>query len=393
MPDLPMLSYGRQSIDESDIAAVVSVLRGQLLTCGPAVEAFEAAICQVSGAAHAVAVANGTCALRLAYQVAGIGPGSVVGVPAMTFVATASQALLLGAQVVLLDVDPLTGNLGPEQLAACTQPLSHLVAVHVAGRLCDLAGLSAICQQRGIALIEDASHAFGSTWDDGGRCGDGRHGSLAATFSFHPVKNITTAEGGAIVTNDAQAAARLRSLRHHGIIRDPGQWQGALAAADGNSPWYHEFHAPSQNDRLSDLHAALGFSQCQRLHAFKAARQAIHERYATALASLPGLHAPAAAPGQQPFWHLCAISGDWSALGRSRAAAVAALQAQGIAPQVHYIPLHQQPICAACPRAAALAGADAFYQTVLSLPCYPDLSDADQQRVISALTELARQER
>jgi dTDP-4-amino-4,6-dideoxygalactose transaminase len=380
-----VIGYGRQSIDDSDLAAVAAVLRGQPLTCGPAVEAFEGEIRRISGAPYAAAVSNGTSALRLLYQAAGIGPGQRVGVPAITFVATASQAMLLGAEVVLLDVDPQTLLLTPEILDACRERLDWVVAVHVAGRMCDLAGLAGVCRRKGIRLLEDAAHAFGSTRDGGECCGDCRH-SEGAIFSFHPVKNVTTAEGGAIVVRDPAWDRRVRQLRHHGIVRDG--FVGDLAAADAGSPWYHEFHQPATNERLSDLHCALGASQCRRIEAFKRRRAAIVDAYRADLAGTPWL-APAPAPGQQPFWHLAVAQVDWAALGTTRRAAFDVLAARGIAPQVHYIPLHHQPVLATASRASALAGADAAYRGMLSLPCYPDLDEADRRGVVEALRSLA----
>lgn len=380
-----MLGYGRQSIDDSDLAAVAAVLRGQPLTCGPAVEAFEAAIRAATGARHAVAVSNGTSALRLMYQVAGVGPGKRVGVPAITFVATASQALLLGAEVVLLDVDPANLLLTPTILAACRERLDFVVPVHIAGRLCDLAGIAATAAQRGITVLEDAAHAFGST-RGAERCGDCRH-SRAAILSFHPVKNVTSGEGGAVVTNDPAWDARLRSLRHLGIVREG--FTGDLAAADGGAPWYHEFHQAATNERMSDILAALGASQCRRLERFKAARVAIVARYRQALAGLPGIVPAPEAPGQEPFWHLCTAQCDWDALGLDRREFVRRANAAGFAPQVHYIPLHHQPVLAGARRASDLAGADAAYRGLVSLPCYPDLTEAEQAGVIAFLRGLA----
>lgn len=380
-----MIGYGRQSIDASDLQAVQRVLEGPSLTCGPAIEEFEAAICTVTGAPHAVAVADGTSALRLLYQVAGIGPGTRVGVPAITFVATASQALRLGAEVVLLDVDPDTLLLTPTILAACRQHLDVVVPVHIAGRLCDLTGLAEVAAARGCRLLEDAAHAFGSTWLDGGRCGDCRQ-SQGAIFSFHPVKNITTGEGGAIVVGDAGLDRRLRSWRHHGIIRSG--FQGDLAATDAGAPWYHEFHAPAGNDRLSDLHAALGASQCRRLASFKMARAAIVQRYRQELGGLGWLHLAPEAVGQDPFWHLCLAHADFAAVGLDRRTVFQRGLAAGIAFQVHYIPLHHQPVLAQAERAGPLAGADRAYARVFTLPCYVGLTTDEQDRVIRFLRAL-----
>ena len=381
-----MLGYGHQSVDESDIAALAAVLRGQSLTCGPAVDAFETEIKRISGAPYASAVSNGTSALRLLYETAGIRSGQRVGVPAITFVATASQALLCGAEVVLLDVDPNTMLLTPEILDACHERLDWVVAVHIAGRMCDLAGLADVCRRKGIRLLEDAAHAFGSTRDDGERCGDCRH-SEGAIFSFHPVKNITTAEGGAIVVRDPSWDRRVRQLRHHGIVRE--SFRGPLATAEAGAPWYHEFHQPATNERLSDLHCALGASQCRRIDIFKARRAAIIERYRSDLRGIVGFTAPTPAPGQQPFWHLAALWFDWTLLGIDRRSFFAAAHAVGYAPQVHYIPLHRQPVLASAHRASDLAGADRAYAGLVSLPCYSGLSHEEQTLVLNHLVTLA----
>ncbi|HYE06114.1 MAG TPA: DegT/DnrJ/EryC1/StrS family aminotransferase [Planctomycetota bacterium] len=372
------IAYGRHEITAADVRAVLRVLRGQPLTCGPAVEAFEQAIKDATGARHAVAVSNGTSALRLLYQACGIGPGVRVGVPAITFVATASQALLLGAEVVLLDVDPDTLVLTPAILERCRERLDVVVPVHLAGRLCDMAGLAEVARRRGAYLLEDGAHAFGSAWSDGRRCGDGTW-SRGAIFSFHPVKSVTTGEGGAVATNDAAVAAAIRRLRHHGIVREG--FSGDLAAADGGAPWYHEFHAPATNERLSDLHAALGVSQIARLAAITRARQRVHDAYHRRLADVPWLRLPPPAAGQRPCWHLFAAQVDWKALGRDRRSFFAAAAAAGIHPQVHYIPLHHQPALKQATRADALAGADAAYRGLVSLPCYPGLGRAELGRV------------
>jgi len=380
---LRMIGYGRQSIDDQDIAAVVAALKSDFLTCGPAVDAFEAEIRRVTGAKHAIAVSNGTSALKLLYQAVGIGPGTRVGVPALTFVATASQAMLLGAEVVLLDVDPLTLNLTPAILDACQERLDFIVPVHFAGRLCDMAGIAAVAAKKGIRVVDDGAHAFGSSWGTNEaapmwRCGDGQY-SLGTALSFHPVKNITTGEGGAICVHDDAVAAKLRSLRHHGIHRDG--FHGDLAASEAAGFWYHEFHEPSTNERLSDIQAALGASQCGKLARFKLARAAQVERYRRELPTwaVP----PAAAPEQLPFWHICSAQIQWAVTGRSRTQAMNDAKAAGLSLMVHYIPLHHQPILAKATRASDLAGADRVFPGILSLPCYPDLTSDQQGQVIA----------
>ena len=202
------------------------------------------------------------------------------------------------------------------------------------------------------------------------------------------MKNVTTAEGGAVAVRDPAWDRRVRQLRHHGIVRD--DFRGDLAAADAGAPWYHEFHQPATNERLSDLHCALGASQCRRISWFKERRSALVAGYRRDLAGLPGIAAPAPAPGQDPFWHLAVAQVDWSALGTTRRAALTAATAAGIAPQVHYIPLHHQPVLAAAVRASALTGADRAYQRILSLPCYPDLTESERSQVVAWLAALAR---
>lgn len=374
------IGYGRHNIDDSDLAAVISVLKSEALTCGPWIERFEAELCKATGAKHAIALANGTSALRLMYRAAGIGPGKRVGVPAITFVATAMQAQALGAEIVLLDVDPQSGLLTPEILDRCTERLDAVTCVHYAGALCDTEALAKICAKRGTMLFEDAAHSLGSSMGTL-QSGDCKH-SRAAILSFHPVKTITTGEGGAVTTNDADLAARIRSLRHHGIERK--NLTGPLAKTDAGAPWYHEFHTISGNDRLPDINCALGVSQLARLQTFKTARAAIRERYLQELASESWIRIWDC-PKQTPCWHLVAALINFAMIGKSRRNLISFLAARGIDCQVHYIPLHCQPILATAIRASDLSGAMQFYQAELSLPCHPGLSASDQTRVIDAL--------
>ncbi len=377
-----MIGYGRQQIDEADLMAVREVLLGDWLTCGPAIEGFEREIQAISGAQHAIAVANGTAALRVMYQAVGIGPGVRVGVPDITFMATAMQVQMLGGEVVLLDVDPQTLLLTPEILEQYHGDLDVVIPVHMAGRLCDMQGIAAWAKRRNVRVLEDAAHAFGSSWTDSQsenrKCGDCSH-SEAAIFSFHPVKNITCGEGGAIVTNDDVLADRCRSLRHHGLERH--NKQGPLAAEDGNGSWYHEFHEVGGNERLSDIHAALGRSQCAKLDIFKQRRAEIIERYRAILDTQKVCTLAEAPANQQPFWHLCQIHVDWEQLGISRQDLFQQAREAGYGFQVHYIPLHTQPVLAECEQASDLSGAMAGYKTAVSVPCYPGLTDSDVEAV------------
>ncbi|MFC5354338.1 UDP-4-amino-4,6-dideoxy-N-acetyl-beta-L-altrosamine transaminase [Azospirillum himalayense] len=412
----PFLPYGRQDVDQDDIDAVTAVLRGDWLTQGPAVEAFERALAERTGAAHAVACANGTAALHLAFLALGLGregtgPADAVVVPSVTFLATASAVRHAGAEVAFADVDPATGLMGPEQAEAAIARaeaagwrVRALAPVHFAGQTADMAGLGALAARRGLAIVEDACHAIGSA----DAAADGRlapvgsaardfgtqdfgaeaFGAMTA-FSFHPVKTIAAGEGGAVTTNDPDLAARLRRLRNHGMERDPahfGDLDAALDAAGTPNPWYYEMAEPGFNYRLTDLQSALALSQLARLDAFVARRRHLMDLYAERLAPLFPLVRPAArVPWCRPAWHLCAVRIDFAAAGRSRAQVMADLRVRGIGTQVHYIPVHRQPYWRRRYGALSLPGADAHYAQTLSLPLFPAMADADVDRVVTAL--------
>ncbi|OYD82336.1 UDP-4-amino-4,6-dideoxy-N-acetyl-beta-L-altrosamine transaminase [Azospirillum brasilense] len=398
------LPYGRQDIDQADIDAVTAVLRGDWLTQGPAVEAFERALCERTGAVHAVACANGTAALHLATLALGLGPGDAVVVPAVTFLATANAARYVGAEVAFADVDPDTGLMGAEQAAAAMERAARagwrvraLAPVHFAGQTADMAALGALAARHGLAVIEDACHAIGSLdLAPDGRAlpvGGGAFGTLTA-FSFHPVKTIAAGEGGAVTTNDTDLAARLRRFRNHGMERDPAAFEDREAAfgADGiteggtANPWYYEMAEPGFNYRLTDIHSALALSQLTRLDAFVERRRRLMDLYAERLAPLAPLVRPAArVPWCRPAWHLCAARIDFAAAGRTRAQVMAELRARGIGTQVHYIPVHRQPYWRKRHGDLALPGADAHYARTLSLPLFPSMADTDVDRVAAAL--------
>lgn len=397
----PFLPYGRQDVDQADIDAVTAVLRGDWLTQGPAVEAFERALCERTGAAHAVSCANGTAALHLATLALGLGPGDAVVVPAVTFLATANAARYVGAEVAFADVDPATGLMGPEQAEAAMERAKRagwrvraLAPVHFAGQTADMAGLGALAARHGLAVIEDACHAIGSVdlMPDGRALpvGSGAFGTLTA-FSFHPVKTIAAGEGGAVTTNDPDLAARLRRFRNHGMERDPAGFEDREAAFDESgsaNPWYYEMAEPGFNYRLTDIHSALALSQLTRLDAFVERRRHLMDLYAERLAPLAPLVRPAVrVPWCRPAWHLCAVRIDFAAAGRTRARVMADLRARGIGTQVHYIPVHRQPYWRKRYGDLALPGADAHYTQTLSLPLFPAMADADVDRVAGALAE------
>ncbi|MBX3479439.1 MAG: UDP-4-amino-4,6-dideoxy-N-acetyl-beta-L-altrosamine transaminase [Caulobacter sp.] len=376
------LPYGRQTIEEDDIAAVAQALRGDFLTTGPTVAAFEAVFAERVGAGHAVACSNGTASLHLAMMALDLGPGDVCIVPSVTFLATANCAAYVGADVVFADVDPDSGLMTPQTLAealerAAGRRVRAVLPVHLRGDVCNLPELARLARAAGAVLVEDAPHALGSTMDFGGgreRVGDCAHSAMAS-FSFHPVKTIATGEGGMLTTNDAALAGRLRRLRSHGMSRP-----------EGAAPWIYEMERPGYNYRLPDINCALGLSQLGKLDRFTARRRALTALYDARLAGL----APGVRPATRPAWsdpalHLYCVLIDFAGLGVTREEVMRRLAGEGIGSQVHYIPVHTQPYWRARQGEPALPGAAAWYDRCLSLPLYPAMRDDDVERVASAL--------
>lgn len=381
----PLLPYGRQTIEDDDIAAVAQALRGDFLTTGPLVEAFEAAFAEKVGARHAVACSNGTAALHLAMLALEVRPGEVCIVPSVTFLATANCARYVGAEVVFADVDPQTGLMTPDTLAEAIsrvgdRRLRAVLPVHLRGDVAELPALAALAADAGAVLVEDAPHALGSTMRFGNaaeRVGDIRHAAMA-TFSFHPVKTIATGEGGMVTTNDGRLAERLRTLRSHGMVRP-----------DGADPWIYEMEEPGFNYRLPDILCALGLSQLAKLDRFAARRRSLAARYAEALKPLAPVVRPATRPDwSDPVLHLMVALIDFEAAGKTRRQVVDDLKARGVGTQVHYIPVHTQPYYRDRYGPIDLPGAQEWYRTCLSLPLYPGMADEDVDRVILALSEV-----
>jgi dTDP-4-amino-4,6-dideoxygalactose transaminase len=376
------LPYGRQTIEDDDIAAVAEALRADLLTTGPTVEAFETAFKAKVGAEHAVAVSNGTATLHLAMMALGVGEGDVCIVPSVTFLATANCARYVGAEVVFADVDPDSGLMTPDTLAdalarAGDRRVRAVLPVHLRGDVCDLPALKAMASAAGAVLVEDAPHALGSTATFGNvqhRVGDGAF-SAFASFSFHPVKTLATGEGGMLTTNDAALAARARSLRGHGMVRPAGA-----------EPWVYEMPELGFNYRIPDVLCALGISQLAKLDRFVERRRALAARYEALLEPLSPLVRLAVRPaGSDPALHLLTVLIDFEAAMTTRVAVMENLKAQGIGSQVHYIPVHRQPYYVNRYGLADLPGADAWYDRCLTLPLYPGMTDADPDRVVEAL--------
>lgn len=382
MSDRPILPYGRQQIDDDDVAAVVEVLRGDWLTQGPAIPAFEAALCAAFGAPHAVVVNSGTAALHLGMMALGIGPGDAVIVPPITFAASGNAALYCGADVVFADVEPDTalisvgavervirGHKGPGRLRA-------VVAVHYAGLPCDLEALGALCRQHGLELIEDACHAPGATWTDARgtvrSCGDASTSAFAA-FSFHPVKHFTTGEGGAVMTARPELADHVRDLRTHGITRAAGKMK------KNEGPWWYEMQQLGFNYRMPDLLAALGTSQLAKHARWLERRRTLAARYRARLSGRSAVGVQALRPGREHAYHL------FPALVERRREMFDHLVSLGIRPQVHYIPMHLLPYYVERYGTQQLPASEAWYARELSLPMYPGMSDQDVDRVCDAL--------
>ncbi len=379
-----MIPYGRQDIGEADVAAVVEVLRSDWLTQGPAVERFEAAVAGRVGAAHAVAVNSATSALHIACLALGLGPGDRLWTSPNSFVASANCARYCGAEVDFVDIDPRSLNLCPRKLADRLEVAERagrlpkiVVPVHFAGQPCDLTAIHALARRYGFRVIEDASHAVGARYRDS-VTGDCRYSDITV-FSFHPVKIVTSAEGGMALTQDAELAERLRRLRSHGISRDPRAMN-----AEPHGPWYYEQRELGFNYRITDLQAALGASQMARLDAFLARRRELAERYDARLAGLP-LGRPWRDPQAESAWHLYVVQ----VAAAERRRVFDALRAAGVGVNVHYIPIHTQPDYRRLGFAPGdFPAAEAYYARALSLPLYPGLAEVAQDRVVAALAEL-----
>jgi len=371
-----MIPYGRQDIDEADIAAVVKALRSDWLTTGPAIERFEEAVKRRTGAAHAVACANGTVSLHLACRALGLGPGDTLWTSPNTFVASANCALYCGAGVDFVDIDPRTYNMSTEALAQklgrAKQKPKIVIPVHFAGQPCDMRAIAALAKQYGFSVIEDASHAVGADYL-GKPVGDSRYSDITS-LSFHPVKIVTSAEGGMTLTQRPELAERLRVLRTHGITRDEKAMAGPREGG-----WYYEQIELGYNYRITDLQAALGESQMRRLDAFLERRRQLIARYEKLLADLP-VTRPFQSPDGRSAWHLYVVLVD------HRRKVYDALRAAGIGVNVHYIPVHLQPYYRKLGfKRGDFPNAEAYYERALTLPLFPRMSDADQDQVVRAL--------
>lgn len=369
------LPYGRQSVDEDDIQAVIEVLRSDFLTTGPAVTRFEEALSTASTAEHAVAVNSGTSALHAMYFAAGLEPGDEIITTPLTFAATANAALYLGATVRFVDVEPDTGNLDPQLVEqAITARTRLIVPVDFAGHPAEYDPLQEVVDKHGLMMVADAAHSLGATYK-------GRNvGTLASAteVSFHPVKPVTTAEGGAVLTNDPDIAAKARIFQTHGITKVREEMD-----ADDEGAWWYEQHHLGFNYRLTDVQAALGTSQLVRLGKFIQRRREIANLYDEALAGLEAILLPARRPYVESGWHLYVVRVADPALRRPL---FEALRSQNIGVQVHYIPVYYHPYYRQLGYRRGLApNAEAFYDRAISLPIFPSMADSDVIRVVDAI--------
>ncbi len=383
-----MIPYGRQDITQADIDAVVAVLQSDYLTQGPQVPRFEQLVAQHVGAQYALAVNSATSALHIACMALGLGRGDWLWTTPVTFVASANCALYCGAQVDFVDIDPRTCNLCPKALERKLQQAKNqaklpkvLVAVHLCGQPCDMTAIYALSQEYGFKIIEDASHAIGGRYQDE-FIGNGRFCDITV-FSFHPVKIITTAEGGMALTNSEELASKMALLRSHGITRDT-----AHMTHEPDGPWYYQQIELGYNYRMTELQAALGVSQMTRLDDYVARRHVLAKRYDALLAHLP-LTLPWQHPDSYSGLHLYVVRLQLNKLTMSHRQVFEALREQGIGVNLHYIPVHMQPYYQRMGfKPSDFPEAQNYYAQAISLPMYQTLSEAQQDRVVAVLEQV-----
>jgi UDP-4-amino-4,6-dideoxy-N-acetyl-beta-L-altrosamine transaminase len=385
MAAINTIPYGRQEITQSDIDAVVSVLQSDFLTQGPMVPRFERAVAEYTGAAHALAVNSATSALHIACLALGLGPGDRLWTTPVTFVASANCGLYCGAEVDFVDIDRRSYNLCPQALERKLIEAEQngrlpkiVVAVHLCGQPCDMRAIHALARRFGFKVIEDASHATGGKYR-GEPIGNCRFSDITV-FSFHPVKIITTAEGGMALTNDDKLAERMGLFRSHGITRDP-----ALMTREADGPWYYQQVELGFNYRMTDLQAALGVSQMERLDSYVARRHHLAERYNEPMSQLP-VTVPWQHEDAYSGLHLYVIRLHLDNISCSHREVFEALREQGIGVNLHYIPVHTQPYYRSLGfKPGGFPEAEQYYREAISLPMYPTMTEAEQDRVVSAL--------
>lgn len=377
-----MIPYGRQDISQDDIDAVVEVLTSDFLTQGPKVPEFESKVSEYCGAKHGVAVNSATSALHIACLALDIGPGDIVWTSPISFVASANCVLYCGGTVDFVDINPDTFNMSADELRSKLEAAEKLdklpkavIPVHMAGQSCDMAAIYDLSQQYGFKIIEDASHAIGGSYKDS-KVGSCKYSDMTV-FSFHPVKIITSAEGGMVMTNDSKLSEKLRLNRSHGITRDP-----ELMTREPDGPWYYEQVSLGYNYRMSDMQAALGISQMDRLDDFVSRRTELSELYNKGLQHLP-IQIPMTLNQCQSSWHLYIIRIPDSAKNMSRQKVFQEFQNNNLNVNVHYIPITQQPYYRnVLSNIENLENADRYYESAITLPLYPELIAGEYKKII-----------
>lgn len=381
-----MLGYGHQYIDDSDINAVINVLKSDFLTQGPAIEWFEQEICRITGAKYCVAVSNATAGLHIAVAALSLNAGAEGITTPNTFLSSANCMIYNGIKPVFADIDSQTYNIDPVEIEKLiTDKTKLLIPVHFAGLSCDMEKISKIAKKDGLHVIEDAAHAIGSQYADGSYVGNCKYSDMTV-FSFHPVKTITTGEGGAVTTNNEKLYKKLLMLRSHGTTKDPE----LLTVNPG--PWYYEMHMLGFNFRMTDMQGALGYSQLQKLPFFKARRREIVAKYNQAFSDMKYLKTPYEPPNICSCFHLYVTQVDFNALGKSRSCVMQELKEKGVGTQVHYIPVPIQPYYKEKfgYKNGDYPKAEAYYEKELSLPLYPGMSDVDVNLVINSIKEVIK---
>lgn len=395
-----LIPYGRQTITQYDIDAVTEILKSDFLTQGPAVKRFEDAFSTSVGSRYAISCASGTSALHLCALAAGLRPGDRVLTTPVTFVATANCVSYAGAHVKFADIDRRTLNLSPESAKMILEearligkPFKAIITVDFAGNPCRMEEFSKLKNEYDLIWIQDACHSLGATWTDL----KGRMNQIAeyrevdmTGFSFHPVKHITTGEGGMVATHSEELARRLKTLRTHGIVRQPQMFKAESEAYDSEgrlNPWYYEMQELGFNFRMSDIQAALGFSQLSRLEESLSRRRKIVEYYHRELASCEPVGFQHSDENVRHAYHLAVIRIDFDAIKKTRAHFMEILKERGIGTQVHYIPIPMMPYYAGRTAMDELPETGSYYRQALSIPCFPAMSDNDVEYVVHVIKE------
>jgi len=380
------IPYGKHWVDKDDIKSVEEVLKSDFLVQGPCVEKFEKEICKYTGAKYCVAVSSGTAALHLAVLALEIPAGSEGITTPNTFVASSNALIYAEVKPIFADIDEKTFCIDPKEIEKrITKKTKVIIPVDFAGQPADMEKISALAKKRKIYIVEDAAHAIGSRYADGSYVGSCKYSDLTC-FSFHPVKTITTGEGGAITTNDKKLYDRLMMLRSHGITKDPNKLK------KNPGPWYYEMQFLGFNYRLSDFQAALGLSQLKKLSGFVKKRRQIVNKYNKAFKDLPNLITPFEKEGAKSAFHLYVAQIDFKKIGKSKKEFMEELKDRGVGTQVHYIPVYHQPYYKKnfVHKSKQFPVCEQYYRGALSLPLFPKMSEADVNYVIKTILETVK---